>query len=316
VGRLAERLGAPVLTTYGAAGVLGPGHRWLVGLPPHVEPAGRLWDEADVVLAIGSDLDGVQTQNFAQPQPDTLVAVGLEAPGNYRVDVFVEGDAAEVAAALADRVGARDAAADRLADARARACAALDARALRFLDAMRFAVPADGVVVADMCIPGYWLAGFYTPRAPRRLQIPLGWGTLGYAFPAALGAALAGTGPVVSVSGDGGFLYAAGELATLAQEQIPLTAVIVDDGGYGMLRYDQARAGEAIYGVDLHTPDFAALAESFGVRAQTVDGLDDAFGEALAEHLADPSPSVLVARTPEPLPPPPNTSPNWYRRRR
>jgi acetolactate synthase-1/2/3 large subunit len=83
-----------------------------------------------------------------------------------------------------------------------------------------------------------------------------------------------------------------------------------------MLRYDQARAGEAIYGVDLHTPDFAALAEAFGVRAQTVDGLDDAFGEALAAHVADPVPSLLVARTPDPLPPPPNTSPNWYRRRR
>jgi acetolactate synthase-1/2/3 large subunit len=166
-----------------------------------------------------------------------------------------------------------------------------------------------------MCIPGYWLAGFYTPPAPRRLQVPLGWGTLGYAFPASLGAALAGEGPVVSISGDGGFMYACGELATVAQERIPLTAVIVDDGGYGMLRYDQAKAGEATYGVDLHTPDFAALAASFGVRAETVDGLDDAFGEALARHVEDPSPSVLVARTPTPLVPPPNTSPNWYRRR-
>ena len=65
------------------------------------------------------------------------------------------------------------------------------------------------------------------------------WGTLGCAFPQALGAALGGAGPVVSVSGDGGFLYACGELATVAQERIPLTAVIVDDGGYGMLRFDQ-----------------------------------------------------------------------------
>ena len=102
--------------------------------------------------------------------------------------------------------------------------------------------------------------------APRRLQVPLGWGTLGYAFPAALGAALAGTGPVVSVSGDGGFLFACGELATMAQEQIPLTAVIVDDGGYGMLRYDQVLAGDETFGVDLHTPDFEALAAAFGVQ--------------------------------------------------
>jgi thiamine pyrophosphate-dependent acetolactate synthase large subunit-like protein len=321
IARLAERLGAPVVTTYGAAGLLPPSHPCLVGMPPHVEPAGSLWDESDVVLAIGSDLDGVQTQNFAMPQPPALLAVNLDpedAGKNYRVDAMLEGDAAEVVAALADRVPdgrALDAVAERLHDVRARACADLDERALRFLDAVHFALPEDAVVVADMCIPGYWLAGFRTPAAPRRLQIPLGWGTLGYAFPAALGAALAGGGPAVAVCGDGGFLFACGELATMAQERIPLTAVIVDDGGYGMLRYDQDVHGDERYGVDLRTPDFAALAEAFGVRAETVDGLDDAFGEALARHVAEPEPSVLVARTPEPLVPPPNTSPNWYRRR-
>jgi thiamine pyrophosphate-dependent acetolactate synthase large subunit-like protein len=319
VARLAERLGAPVLTTYGAAGVLPPAHPCLVGMPPHVEPAGRLWDEADAVVAIGSDLDGVQTQNFAQPQPPALVAINLdpaEPATNFRVDVLVEGDAARMTAALAERVPDRgtEGLAQRLHAVRADACAALDARALRFLDALRFAIPDDGVLVADMCIPGYWIAGFHTPAAPRRVQIPLGWGTLGYAFPAALGAALAGTGPVVSISGDGGFLYACGELATLAQESVPLTAVVVDDGGYGMLRYDQDVSGEPRYGVDLHTPDFVALAASFGVHAEAVDGLDDEFGEALARHVADERPTLLLARTPDPLVPPPNTSPNWYRR--
>jgi len=113
--------------------------------------------------------------------------------------------------------------------------------------------------------------------------------------------------------GDGGFLFACGELATLAQEAIPLTVVIVDDGGYGMLRYDQTLSGATPYGVDLHTPDFAALAASFGVRTETVEGLDDAFGEALARHVSEGGPSVLVARAPG-LVPPPTTSPNWYRR--
>jgi thiamine pyrophosphate-dependent acetolactate synthase large subunit-like protein len=320
VARLAERLGAPVMTTYGSVGLLPPSHPCLVGMPPHVEPAGAVWDAADLVLAIGSDLDGVQTQNFAMPQPPALIAVNLDpedAAKNYRIDVMLEGDAAEVTAALAERMPQRDgldAVGQRLHDVRARACSALDGRALRFLDAMHFAVPEDGVIVADMCIPGYWLAGFHTPAAPRRLQIPLGWGTLGYAFPAAIGAALAGGGPAVAVVGDGGFLFACGELATIAQERIPLTTVIVDDGGYGMLRYDQDMHGAERYGVDLHTPDFAAMAEAFGIRAETVDGLDDQFGEALARHVLEPEPSVLVARTPEPLVPPPNTSPNWYRR--
>ena len=318
--RLARHLGAPVLTTYGAAGVLPPRHPCVVGMPPHAEPAGRLWDEADLVIAVGSDLDGVQTQNFAMPQPPRLVAVNLDpadATKNYRADVVLECTAAEACEMLVQEAapGHGDGLERRLHEVRAQACGTLDARALRFLDAVRFAIPDDGVVVADMCIPGYWLAGFHTPPHPRKLQIPLGWGTLGYAFPAALGAALAGAGPTVAIAGDGGFLYAAGELATVAQERIPLTLVIVDDGGYGMLRYDQDVSGADRYGVDLVTPDFAALAGSFGIRAQRVDGLDDEFGAALAEHVLDPEPSVLVASTPEPLVPPPNTSPNWYRRR-
>ena len=318
---LAERLSAPVVTTYGAAGVLPPSHPSAVGMPPHVEPVGRLWDEADLVISVGSDLDGVQTQNFAMPQPPRMVAVNIDpadATKNYRADAVLGGLAAdrlaELTAAIPERDGAEALKAMRRS-VRADACGALDSRALRFLDAIRFAIPDDGIVVADMCIPGYWLAGFHTPSAPRRLQIPLGWGTLGYAFPAALGASLAGGGPVVAVAGDGGFLYSPGELATVAQERLPLTLVIVDDGGYGMLRYDQDVSGTDRYGVDLVTPDFAALVRSFGLRAQVVDGLDDEFGEALANHVEDPEPSVLIANTPEPLVPPPNTSPNWYRKK-
>jgi thiamine pyrophosphate-dependent acetolactate synthase large subunit-like protein len=205
--------------------------------------------------------------------------------------------------------------AERLHHVRSQACAELDGAALDYLDALSFALPDDTVVVADMCIPGYWIAGFKTFAYPRKLLYPVGWGTLGFAFPAAVGAALAGAGPTVAVCGDGGFLFAAGELATVAQEQIPLTTVIVDDGGYGMLRFDQEKAGEPAFGVDLRSPDFEALAKSFGLMAETVGGLGDDFGQALARHVEDPAPSVLVARLEEPLPPPPTTSPQWYRGR-
>jgi acetolactate synthase-1/2/3 large subunit len=160
-----------------------------------------------------------------------------------------------------------------------------------------------------MCIPGYWLAGMYQPAGPRRFQYPMGWGTLGYAFPAALGAAAAG--PTLSVSGDGGFLFACGELATAKQEGLPLTALVVDDGGYGMLRYDQRHNGVEPYGVDLVTPDFVQLAAAFGIRATAVEGLSEDFATALASHLADPEPTLLVAHAA--LTPPPTTSPRWHR---
>src|SRR5215207_4783401 len=311
VRALAERLAAPVLTTYGGSGVLPPEHPCCVGMPPHVPAAGRLWDEADLVISFGSDLDGMNTQNWLQPQPPRIVAVNVDpedASKNYRVDAVTEAlDRERIAQRAGDVAG-------QLRQVRAEACRALDPRALRFLDAVSYALPEDANVVCDMCIPGYWIAGFHGFHRPRKLQYPMGWGTLGFAFPAALGAALAATGPTLSISGDGGFLFACGELATMAQERLPFTAVIVDDGGYGMLRYDQELAGEAPYGVDLLTPDFAAMAASFGLPAETVDGLDDEFGEALARHVGDSAPSVLVARA-EALVPPPTTSPNWYRKR-
>ncbi len=323
VAALAERLAAPVLTTYGGAGLLPPEHPCAVGLPPHAPGAGALWDESDLVVGVGTDFDGMTTQNWAMPAPPALVAVNVDAADaakNYRPDVVVEADAALGAAALAERVTPRRGVAEleaRLGELRAAARRSLEAdepAGPPFLDAVAQALPPEAVLLADMCIPGYWLAGFHRARAPGRLLYPVGWGTLGFAFPAALGAAAAGAGPVVSVSGDGGFLYACGELATVAQERIALTVVIVDDGGYGMLRYDQIRRGEPPFGVDLHSPDFCALARSFGVEAEQVEGLGADFGAALARHVRSGRPSVLVAQAA--LKPPITTSPRWYRRTR
>ena len=321
VARLAERLVAPVILTFSAKGLLPPGHGCLVEPSPHVPEAGKLWDEADVIVAVGSDLDGMMTQGWKQPQPPHLVAVNVDptdASKNYRPDVVVEGDAAEATAALAERLGERgglDSLQRRVRElnrsVRER-LAAEEPEATTFLEAIEAALPDDAVVMCDMCIPGYWLGGFHRTPAPRKLSYPLGWGTLGCAFPQGLGAALAGAGPAVTISGDGGFLYACGELAAAKQENIPLTAVIVDDGGYGMIRYDQDLHGDPREGVDLVSPDFVALAASFGVRADSVDGLGEHFAMALKGHVALKEPTLLVARAA--LGPPPNVSPRWYRR--
>jgi thiamine pyrophosphate-dependent acetolactate synthase large subunit-like protein len=321
VARLAERLVAPVILTYSASGLLAPGHPCLVEAPPHVPEVGALWDEADVVVAVGSDFDSMMTQGWKMAQPPRLVALNVDptdASKNYRPDVVVEADAARTAAALADRLGERGglgALERRLKElgrtVRAR-IADEEPDAIAFLDAIERALPDDAIVVCDMCIPGYWLGGFHRTPAPRKLSYPLGWGTLGCAFPQGLGAALAGAGPAVSISGDGGFLYACGELAAAKQENIPLTAVIVEDGGYGMIRYDQDMHGDPREGVDLTNPDFVALAAAFGIRADAVDGLGEHFGVALKGHVALKEPTMLVARAA--LGPPPNVSPRWYRR--
>ena len=137
---------------------------------------------------------------------------------------------------------------------------------LAFLHAVEAALPEDAVVVADMCVAGYWYGGFGRVASPRGLAYPVGWGTLGFGFPASLGTSLSGR-PTVALVGDGGFLFGCGDLATAAQEQLPVTVVLVDDGGYGMLRYDFVKDGEQPVGTELEPPDFVALAAAFRVAA-------------------------------------------------
>jgi thiamine pyrophosphate-dependent acetolactate synthase large subunit-like protein len=318
VALLAERMAAPVITTYQARGLIGIDHPCAVGLPPHVKEVGDLWDEADVVVAVGSDFDGMMTQNWRMPAPPHLIVINVDpvdGSKSYPPEVVIASDAATGVVALADRLPQRpgaDALRERLSGLRQRVFDQLVAEhpdEVAFLDVFDSVVPRDAVVVADMCIPGYWLAAFHPVSAPRKLEYPVGWGTLGFAFPAAVGAAVGSRTPVVSVSGDGGFLFSCGELAAISQENIPLTAVIVDDGGYGMLRFDQQHAGDMPFGVDLKTPDFVALANSFGIEAEHVDGLGKEFGDALGSAIEDPKPRVVVASAS--LTPPPTTSPRW-----
>jgi acetolactate synthase-1/2/3 large subunit len=318
VAALAERIGAPVLETYAARGAIRPGSPGWVGLPPHVPEAGRLWDDADLVIAIGSDLDGMMTQNWRMPAPASFLAINVDADDavkNYQGAVVV-GDARQVCELLLQAVAPSPEQAEArwdLEELRVRAWTAIEddaPTAVEFLRGLAEGLPADAFVAADMCIPGYWTGAFHPFPLPRRLAYPVGWGTLGFAFPASLGAALSGTGPTLCVCGDGGFLFACGELATVAQEQIPVTILLTDDGGYGVLRYDQLAAGEESVGVDLLTPDWLALAGSFGIEAERVPSLD-ALGASLRTRLESERPSLLVLE--ESLKPPVTTSARWHR---
>jgi thiamine pyrophosphate-dependent acetolactate synthase large subunit-like protein len=321
VGELALKLNAPVLTTFMARGLLAPEHPCAVPAHAHAPEVGALWDEADVVLAIGSDFDGTNTQNWRMPPPPTLIAVNVDevdANKSYRCDLTLVGDARAVLEQLVPRVTPRTGLAElerRLAAIGTAVAAWVhddDEQVAEFLDVVHRALSPETVVVTDMCIPGYWLAGYWRVPRPRKLAYPLGWGTLGFGFPASLGAALAGAGPTVCVCGDGGFLYACGELATVVQERIPITVVLVDDGGYGMLRFDQILAGEEPFGVDLVAPDFVALAASFGLPARTVTGFGPEFEQALRAAIATAEPNLIVVKAA--LKPPPTTSPRWYRK--
>ena len=314
---LAELLGAPVVTTFAGRGVLPPDHRWLIDLPPHEPEVASYVGGADLLLAVGTTFDGPMTRNWSMPRPPVLVAVNAreaDLSANYRPDVGVLGDARLALAELADRLGRRDSDAAGLSSLRERTWERLrgDAAgrpALGFLDAVNAAVgETDATVVVDMTIPGYWYGGYGRVAGPRRLQYPIGWGTLGYALPASIGAAAVGQRPVLAVCGDGGFMYAVGELAVLRQESLPVTVLVVDDGGYGMLRYDQDRAGDEHRGVDLFRPDFAALAASFGIPASVLGDVAE-LAPVLTDALGSRQPRMVVLSLA--LTPPRTTSPRW-----
>lgn len=317
IAALATRLGAPVVATYQARGVLHADHPLLVGAPPHEPPVIDLIEQADLAIVIGSDLDAMNTMAWRLPLPERRVAINVDptdAAKNYSMDATIAAGAL-IAGSLADAVPAREPwAGDLVALVKTlrdeMRTTPETAESIAFLEHTEAALPAEAVVFADMCIPGYWLAGHYRVRSTRSLHYPMGWGTLGFAFPAAIGAAAAfqaSARPVVSVSGDGGMLFAIGELATAAHERLPLTAVVVDDGGYGMLRY--GHDPDADFGTELSTPDFAAVARGFGIAARTVDGVGESYQAALAEAVASGVPNLLHVRAR--LYPPRSTSPRW-----
>lgn len=313
VATLATRLGAPVVNSYGGRGTPPTDHPCAVGLPPHEPEVAELIGSADVLLAVGGDLDGMNTRNWTMPRPPLLVTLDTVAPADppeWPADVAVTGHGA--LRALLDQVperapwartGLRD-----TVFARLRVDPA-SAEAIAVLDAVEAARTEDTVLVCDMAVAGYWVGGYASARAPRRLAYPVGWGTLGFGLPAALGAAAAGH-PVIAVCGDGGLAMALGELATLVQEQLPVTVLVVDDAGYGMLRYDQMRAGDPEAGVDLVTPDFVALAAAFGLAATGVPSVRDGLADALAKAVRSGAPHLV--RVPARLTPPRTTSPRWH----
>jgi acetolactate synthase-1/2/3 large subunit len=313
---LAERLGAGVITTFAGRGVLPPDHPCLVGVPPHEREVAELVASADLLLGVGTGFDGSMTRNWSMPLPPLLANVNcdpVEVSKNYQPDLAVVGDARltlrAVLAALPDRAANHPEAAQVGARVRYRLRQeAESAGPMRLLDTLTSVTDPDAVLIADMAIPGYWLGAYGTVHRTRQLQYPMGWGTLGFALPAGVGAATTGRGTLV-VCGDGGFMFGVGELATLVQERLPLTVLLVDDGGYGMLRFDQRHVGDDTRGVDLVRPDFVRLAESFGIKAERVDDVGEPLAAALRAALASGEPRVVVLDAT--LTPPRTTSPRW-----
>ncbi|MFJ1703851.1 thiamine pyrophosphate-binding protein [Kitasatospora sp. NPDC088346] len=302
--RLAERLRAPVACTFGGKGAFPWEHP--LSLQSWLEDryTTELLEDADVLLVVGSGLGELSSNyhTFAPRGRVVQIEADLGKLESNHPALGIHADAAPALGALGEAVPAR--AADGLAEARVAdllkrvreriAGQGLDLEQ-RVLAAVRAALPDDAPAFFDMTILGYWAWSAWDARRPGAMHSAQGAGGLGYALPAALGAAAALDGtptPVLAVSGDGGAMYSIAELATAAQHRLPVTWLIVDDGGYGILREYMTGAFGGATGTELVRPDFVRLAEAFGVPATATT--PDRLRSDLAAALAAPGPSVVV----------------------
>ncbi|WLG98457.1 5-guanidino-2-oxopentanoate decarboxylase [Pseudomonas sp. FP198] len=290
---LAERLGAPVALTINAKGLLASRHRLLIGSTQSLVATRALVAEADVVLAIGTEL--------AETDYDVTFAGGFEIPGallrididpdqtvrNYPPKLALVADARSAARGLLDApsLQAPDARQDDWGAARvARLRAELDRQwdaptraQTMFLDSVLQTLP-DAVFVGDSTQPVYTGNLTFNLEQPRRwFNSSTGYGTLGYALPAAIGAWLAGVDnghgrpPVVCLIGDGGLQFTLPELASAVEARVPVIVLLWNNQGYEEIRkYMVNRAIEPV-GVDIHTPDFIGVAKALGCDAEAVE---------------------------------------------
>ncbi|WP_263144334.1 5-guanidino-2-oxopentanoate decarboxylase [Pseudomonas sp. RIT-PI-AD] len=279
---LAVALDAPTALTINAKGLLPPGHPLLLGSNQSLPPVRALAAGADCVLAIGTELgetdyDVVFDGGFHLGGELIRIDIDpLQLQRNQRPALAIQGDARLAMQGLLERLAPRQAdtgspGAQRAAEARRR----LDrdfagwAHYRRLFDDLLAVLP-EARFVGDSTQTVY--SGNHVVEldgARRWFNSSTGYGTLGYGLPAAIGAHLADpTRPTVCLIGDGGLQFTLPELASAVEARVGILVLLWNNGGYGEIkRYMESRDIEPI-GVDIHTPDFVALARAFGCRAE------------------------------------------------
>ena len=291
VTALSAMLQAPVLGYRRGRGVLDSRDPLSVTLPLGRE----LWGEADAVLGVGTRM----LYPFQQWGTDDKLAViridsdPKEPRRVHKPAVALIGDAAPILRRLLDAVPAHNAKRpsrkEEMGGRQARWNVRFEKLAPQraFLDAIRAELPEDGIFVDEVTQMGFVARLAFPVYRPRTFLSPGYQDNLGWGYATALGVQHARPDvPVVAISGDGGFLFTANELATAVRHKTPLVAVVFNDGAFGNVRRIQAeRYGNRLIACDLANPDFLRFAESFGAaaeRAKDAVGLRAALRRAIA----------------------------------
>jgi acetolactate synthase I/II/III large subunit len=310
---LCEILNAAAGTTPEGKGAISEDHPFSLGCAYYGFGAVRqAAPRADVLLAVGTRLTGLMYAGTAPKEPQRLIHVDADPAvigKNYPAEVALVGDAKDTLKALLDvlrREQTPQAGRERWKPSELAGMheghrdwlkreASLQFDIIRTL---REGLGDDAILVAGVTNVGYWCNLAYPVRRPRTFITSSYFATLGYAFPTALGAKIAAPDrPVVCVVGDGGFLYACGELATAVRYGINLITVVFTDNAFGSTKRDQEiNFRNRVWGTDLNNPDFAGLAELFGARGMKAE--PHQLGKALSEALALRQPVVIEVPVP------------------
>ncbi len=302
--RLAEMLGAPVVTGDGAKGTFPEDHPLSLG-----QALGkRIWGEnpllewlgtCDAAVVLGSALTFRTTKGVGLKLPDTIIHVLLDGDSigkNYTAAVPIEANSRAVLRQWLTAIGGRDVYLGNdfrteIESVRAQVYGNLKEQweaELYAFESIRAVTPRDTIFTFDPTIAASRASRCLPIYSPRTFMHPHGWAGLGFAFPAALGAKAGKPDrPVVCVTGDGGFQYNFQELATAAQYGIPTVVLMFNDSAWGVLKkYQQDRYDGRFMATDLVNPDFVKLFDSYGfdgTRVTTVKELTSALETALAE---------------------------------
>jgi acetolactate synthase-1/2/3 large subunit len=280
---LAEALQAPVVAYQNGRGILDERHYL-----SHTATAGAiLWRTTDVVIAIGSRLQG-ERMTWGMDEDIKIIHIDIDPTEINRVgkpDVGIVADAAEATEllvnALSKHNSKRPSREEEMLNVKAQAAEIMESKAgpqMNWLRALREALPEDGLFVDEFTQVGYVSRVGFPVYKPRHIVTPGYQGTLGYGYATALGVQVAHPDKqVISINGDGGFMFTMNEIATAVHHNINLVAVVFADGAYGnVLRMQRDLHDNRVIGSQFTNPDFVKLAESFGalgLRAETPDTL-------------------------------------------
>ena len=296
---LVERLGAPVAAFRSGRGIVAEDHPLSVSS----YAASMLWQDTDVLLGIGSRLempyarwaDMMEAITVAPDRP-ALIRIDIDPAEMTRLkpQIGIVADAAEATRALSQALVARPMLVrprERIERAKqdAERRIAVVKPHVEYLAAIRACLPRDGFFVEELCQAGFASYFAYPVYEPRTYVTPGFQGTLGFGFPTALGVKAAYPArAVVSISGDGGFMFGVQDLATAVDRNLGVVAIIFNNNAFGNVRRDLKRLynGDAL-GANFRNPDFAKLAEAFGAafyRATSPDDLRPKLADAIAAN--------------------------------